>query len=522
MSNYLTELALLKEHFPRLYIALAHHVTHKTERLTFQDHLYLLDIYKDPSDQIFIIKSSQSGLSEWLICFTIFDAIEGRTILYVLPTVDLMRDFVKTRINISVAETNLYYKLSKYKAANTKLKDNDSTNSKSFGKGVIKYVGTHSENAFIGTPADTLAIDEWDRCNQDNLTLAPSRLSHSKHKRIIGISNPIYKGHGIDRKYDETDKKRWFKKCEHCGHWFDFDFFKHVVEEVEEKIYIVRDPNWEEGMEHIDMICDNPKCGKPVARFDSGEWVPEKPSIKKSGYRINKLFSSTETIFELVTRFNDSLLNDTKLRNFYNMDLGIAYTPQGAIVSRDLLDKCVRDFPMLSSSTDRCVAGIDVGAMINVSIGRVNDNNGIDLIGIYEVKDEEGVIQLLNDFNTKGHVVDALPESRLSRKIAKARPNGWTCYYNNPKETIKLNMKEQIVNVDRTVSLDYVKEYLSSGRLNLPRNAASIPNFYPQMMASTRVYDEDKKKVEWIDTSPDHYFHSTGYMITAYRILMAT
>ncbi len=210
---------------PALFTAITYHRTHKNERIDFINYKYLKDIYLDNSDYIVIEKSTQSGLTEWLIIKAMCKAKEGRSIFYVLPTFDLRNRFVNNRINRSI-EFSPYYK-NLIRESNAGI--SESVSLKHIGNGSIAFVGSNSPAAFSEYPADDLIIDELDHCDQENLGMADKRLSNSTHKMIIKISNPTINDYGIDWEFKKSDKKQWFIKCE-CGQWINPDFFSKCSE----------------------------------------------------------------------------------------------------------------------------------------------------------------------------------------------------------------------------------------------------------------------------------------------------
>ena len=102
-------------------------------------------------------------------------------------------------------------------------------------------------------------------------------------------------------------------------------------------------------------------------------------------------------------------------------------------------------------------------------------------------------------------------------------------YYgaNVKKDTIDL--KNKIITVDRTTSLDSTKETILTQSIILPANAdkllpltkEGISSFYYQMTTSTRIFDEDKQVYKWVEGGqPDHWLHSLVYLTIARKILM--
>jgi len=494
------------------------HRTHNDKEITFEKHNYLRQIYQDKSDEIVIKKSSQSGISEWLIIYAINESIAGRTVLYILPTYDLKNMFVNTRLNPSIGHTEYYRNLiNEAKQSENYYKQSESTSIKNFLDGTIIFVGTHSDKGLIAHPSDTNIIDEWDKCDQNNLALAPARQSHSAHPKTIKVSNPTIEGFGIDDEYNKSDKKKWHIKCSHCRKYIQPDFFEHVVREIDQNTFVVRDPKFDAvNNPIINPICD--KCEKPFERYAEGEWREENKS-HVSGYSINKVFSSLDSLFVIVNRFNEGLANDTKLQTFYNMDLGQAYTPTGSKIDTNMLDECVCDHPMIERSENICIAGFDVGSKIHVIVAEII-NEKLKIIYIREILTKADIIDIIIRYKIRCFVIDAMPETRLSRSLCMSYPGGFMAYFTRQKVPTSLNAKEKIINSQRTTALDAIKEMLILKQIMLPKNAKSIKDFYDHMTASTRVFVEDKNEYIWTEgNKPDHYFTAMAYLILARKIL---
>lgn len=505
-----TELEYLMGVCPTLGIALGHHRTHKNLPITFDDHPYLVDIYSDPSPRIVVQKSTQSGLSEWMLISTMARAIAGRSIFYVLPTEVLRNRYINNRVDLSIQYTKLYQKAAKGGEGG----GSSSVTLKHIGKGAIAFVGSNSPAGFTEYPADDLFIDELDQCNQANLEMGWERLSASKDKRTIEISNPTVNGYGIDLRYAFTDKKVWEIKCLHCRKWFTPDFFKHVVQEVDAGVFVIRDKAWQKGMNRdIRPICE---CGKPYDRFSVGRWIPTGTG-DGSGYQISKMFSTAVTIEEMIDRFSRGLDNPVVMQRFYNGDLGFAYTAAGAKITEDVLNSCVSNYNMPAKSAGPCVMGIDVGTFFHIRIDEVLPDRKLRAVYIGKVREEDEVVELFRRYNVRFGVIDAMPEKRIAKKIVYRTKRMMMCYYTAGKGDT-YNLKAMTLSVDRTETLDYVKESLLTGQQILPAEAANIPEYYDQMTAATRVYDDDKQAYAWTEGSkPDHYHHAEAYKNLAYK-----
>lgn len=502
-------------------MALKHHVTHRGDFLDFKDHKYLTKIYYDKSPYIVIKKSTQCGVSEYLIVRALGKAIQGFAIFYVLPTFDLVGRFVKNRIDKTTTKSE-FYKAIEIKSKEVNSKVSGSVRLKDVGKGSIAFVGSNSTAGFTEYPADEVIIDELDECDQDNIGMAWERMSHSKSRNEIKVANPTIEGFGIDKEFSETNMQEWAIKCE-CGIYVVLDWFRHIVRREGEHTYIIRDSEWEWGVERdINTICH--KCSRPLNRKGEGRWESNYASLKK-GYQISKLFSGTISILEMVNRFNKGLVNDSKLKRFYNADLGLAFTAKGAKIASSMLNDILGNHYNFDKNISGVgVAGLDVGSVSNLIIGKVQPDGRIIVTCIDTIAtDDEEILRKLYEYGVKLLVMDALPERLLVSKLKNKFSLTFSCFYADPKKDNVDNFRN--ITIDRTKALDALKESILIKLFVLPCDAPNVLEFYNQMEAPTRVFEQKLNKGRgayiWTEGSkPDHYFHAMSYCLLAKQLLV--
>lgn len=181
----------------------------KGEVLSFKDHLFLFDLYKDWSPQQVIMKAAQVGASTmmnvkpfWLMKAT------GMDVIYTLPTDSDVVDFVGGKTNRIIAQNKVIQDLTS---------DRDTIEQKQVGKSVIYYRGTHTKKAAMMITADLLIHDEVDASRLDVIEDYETRLKHSKYKWRWYFSHPSAEGSGIHKYWLESDQKHWFIKCSFCN-----------------------------------------------------------------------------------------------------------------------------------------------------------------------------------------------------------------------------------------------------------------------------------------------------------------
>jgi hypothetical protein len=511
-----------------LWLAQTHHRTHEGHRFDLINFPYLRQPLDDQAQVIAVKKSTQGGWTEMLIIKVLALVFRGLSVFWVFPTDMLKNRFVKNRFDRSVAYT-LYYqeRMRTEESQTSRFNPAASMSLKHFARGSVALVGSNSVAGFGEFPADAGVVDEYDNCDQANLAMVEERLSASEHRIRWLVGNPTISGKGISALYEQSTQGRWLVHAD-CGHWLAPEWKRHVVREVDPMTYEVRDDDWE-GPQGPDarLICD--QCGKPVNRYAEGEWDLRKPETAVHGYHVNKLFSTHMTVNEMLERFNKGLVDPEMAQRFWNGDMGEAYTAPGAHITREDLQGIVGTHAQGATTGGPLFVGIDVGAMLHIAIGEDTREGAMKVVwlGAHPIQTPRE----LRDFirarfaDYKGGVIDMLPETRFSRRLAMSSRRWLMCQYGGGKREA-VDLKSRVVTVDRTSCLDALAEAVRMGptRLVLPGDALAVDGFVDHMQALTRVFDPEAKGGEgayvWSGDAADHYMHALGYMFLARRMLI--
>ena len=513
-------LDVMSEKYPRLFMAMMHHRTTKGKRMTFRDKPWLAAIYKDNSHYMVTIKCSQVHMTEHALCAMFTLAQKGKRGMYILPSKEHRKTFVADRINKMKDYSPLYENA--VKQVDT---DTDSNVYKSlFGAG-WKFVGSNVKKDFFEFPCDVLFFDEYDELDQDNIWYAYDRIANSKHPYVWKFGNPTRDNYGIHKEYLESDQKEWHITCEHCGHEQILDWYEHFVTRYH-NTWRLRHPKGR-------PVCT--ECGKDFDRLGPGRWIALNPGKNRaSGYRITRLFVNkkekkrTNDIYELFKKFIDSQNNPIALQNFHNNYLGMTYENVDFKVTREALMRSVYDKEDIEFDPTmfRTVMGVDQGKKFTCVISMVWNGELID-IAYRNVDRWTDVEKLESDFNVICTVIDAQGGGYAdTRDFVKKKGSRWMCYYrpkdqiktDNPDLPYKLDYKQQIVETNRTESLDLMVKTLLDGKAHVRADFAHADNkeFLAQMQEPSRITDSGGRPV-WTK-GKDHFFHASGYRYLAMRI----
>ena len=245
-----------------------------------------------PVQRVTFMKGSQIGATEsgnnW-IGYVI--AMAPGPMLAVQPNLDMAKRFSKQRVQPTIRNTP---------ALQGKVKDarvRDSGNTilvKQFPGGILVITGAESATSLRSMPARYLFMDEIDPYPDDcggegdPCGLAEARTStFSSRKKIFETSTPTEAGRSrIERRYELSDKRRYFVPCPFCKgeQWLKWG---QIVFEKDEK-YRLTSP--------VRYKCEH--CGEPIDEryktwmLESGRWIAEAPGRgKPAGFFLSSLYS---------------------------------------------------------------------------------------------------------------------------------------------------------------------------------------------------------------------------------------
>lgn len=519
--------AMLHKFQPGYRAACTVHRTFKNKPFDLAAYPYLEQPLIDEAQVIVCKKSTQCGWTEMLLAKMLGEMELGRFVFWVLPTAVIKNRFVKNRFDRTVAYTEYYHRLLRGEETRMRADRSASMSLKHYADGGAAFVGSNAMSGFGEFPADDGVVDEYDYCEPDNMPMVEERLSDSEVRKRLYGGQPTIEGTGVSKMYKDSCRWRWVIHAR-CGHAIFPDWYAHVVRKVDELKYEVRDREWNgvHGRHDARLICD--RCEKPVDRYAPGEWIAEEPANPVSGYHFSKLFTTKMLINEILDRFDKGLTNPSVMQRFENADLGLAHSARGSKIQREDLELCLGDYGQ-GRCEGSCVVGVDVGAVLHVMVGELQSNAAVRVVWLGTVvgtADNLGDLRLLlARYRVAMGVIDELPETRMSRRLAYSSRGWWMCRYAEGKRDLP-DPRAKVISVDRTVQLDYVNEavLLGKDRITFPGDALAVEGFVEHMTALTRVYDKELHKGEggytWAGDEPDHFMHACGYMLLAKRYIL--
>lgn len=482
------------------------------EPLDFQEHKYLVDIYKDQHPSIVYQKAAQMGLSERLVSESVWvcDRLHKNS-LYVFPTSSQLGDFVQARLEPVFNFSDYLSRITGVLSKDEK-EERNVENKRKIQKVGLKQIrdnflylrGSQNQQQIISVDADATYLDERDRFIQEHVSYIDKRTLHSTLKWRREASTPTFPGRGVSESFLASDQRFWMLTCVHCGLEQELDFFLNI--DYEKKITICKE------------------CKNSIRRLGAGRWVAQAPQNKEiHGYKINGIYNPRRTVEELIDTYEKAKISGfSAMQQFYNQVLGLPYEAEGRALLISELDNCTQSYtaPLVVSG---CIAGADVGEKIHVIIGKKTDKK-LRIVYVGTVSDflgpADSLENLMEKFNIQRLVVDAKPETRKVRELIARFPNRvFAAYY--PTRKFDINdyftfddFKSEVF-IDRTINLDYLISEIQNEQMELPSNAKFISGFYEQMTSSTRVTEVNPRtgqaEARWMEKSADHFLHAFAY-----------
>ncbi len=469
--------------------------TENQKKLEFEKHRFLIDIFADESPDISLKKSAQCGGSvAFILKATHACRYRRENIIYVLPTQNIVKDFVEPKVN----------PLLNGNPAIASMISKDSVTLKQIGDRFLYFKGSSSEREAIAISGDTLILDELDRMiDMQVVNTYDSRLQASDNPRRWRLSNPSGIGFGIDALYNESNQMHWFVKCRYCSHdWFisfePSDDHRHYVDQ-EKKTFVC-------GKCHHELT-DNDR--------QNGRWVEKYPSRDPHGYWLSQVmvpYVSAKRIIEQREESNEQF--------FHNFVLGEAFTPSDLVVNREtILRACA------PSSIQP----------INVAMGVDQKASELHVVamtpqGVFshrKVRSWEEVEHLMLTWQATC-VVDAMPYPTMPKKLAeKYSDRFYMCYFKDSKTMDILNWKKNIVFADRTRLLDTLASEIADAKLLFRERPSELEDYIAewQNLYRTTVENSDgRTKSTWLkrENRESDFPFATAYARIAMSRILST
>jgi len=482
---------------------------------SFAQHEYLRPIYECDAKEIWVMKSSQCGISEWLFANAFYIGCElNANVFYAFPKKTDMQVMVQERVNPVISFSPMLLELmSKHDIVNN-------LDLKQLGKNYINFRGSQNYSAISSIQADAVLYDELDRMIQGHVGIIEKRADASPLQLQRGVSTPTFDEFGIQKKFTGGTQKSWFIKCPHCGKEQTPTFNGNLVKSQRRGVL---------------FVCES--CGEEIDRLMRGRYISGNPGAPYESFHISKLYTGRTDLDKLYHRYEQAMrgeLLELTLQEFYNADMGVPYTPKGAQLTDNDLLACITETSHKNEDILRnTTMGVDIqGSLLRIVIEKSVDESKRRVIfrtikyanSIESDLDRLAVLMERHDVNLA--ILDAQPETRFVKEFANRYPGRvLICYYPNDrhlKSFCHVDYDKHTVSVHRTSYMDRVRNLVMMRKIILPADARSTRDVFKHLKAPIRVIVEDEKTGDrystYIKKTPDDYFHAFLYAEVAKEI----
>jgi len=276
-------------------------------------------------------------------------AVEPGPILVVEPSDKDAKGFSKERLSPMIRDCAVLTG-----RVSDKKRDSTSTiDHKEFIGGALSLVGAIAPGNLARRSIRYLFCDEIDKYlasagdEGDPIALAIERTAtYASRSKIILTCSPTIEGESrIAQAYEESDQRKPYVACHHCGHWQILRFFPNV--EFESKLAPV------DAGRTARYRCENDKCSALWTDAERNanveravEWRAHAPFSGKAGFWISHMYSNlpAHSMARLTEKFLKAQGHRERLQVFMNADLAELWEEQGERPDHEILMAHAEDY----------------------------------------------------------------------------------------------------------------------------------------------------------------------------------
>ena len=489
---------------------------------------YVRQIIRDYSPTIVIPKGAQMRLTVTAITRTLHNIVERKwNGLYLLPLKTGAIPFVQGRID-PIIESN--------EGLVTRFSSVDNRLHKQTADGVNFYVrGTNIIRELQEFPVDFEIWDERDRMVEDNLEDARHRMDGSQIRQVLVLSTPTVDGYGVyaDDGWAASDQHRWEIPCPGCGRFQVLNFNDPSLDYNNVKL----------GDLPAECVVECAFCHREIGDAERpelnalGRWSAFNLQGDIRGYHISQLNSPTQPLHEIMKDYYEGEKEARKLKSFWNLNMGRAYTAPGDKITVELLDKCRMKGYLTGGIPNSFVSvGIDVGTKIHCWCWHFGRGGQKLLWNLKLFNDWAALDNFLSTLISWTGVIDAHPEKKLAADLALKYHGKLRVGFSEDRlqasemavfHPLKVGEAGR-VNIDKSMALDSFIQDFINGNAWLPIDARDLGEnmpkkpfngLYNQLIQMVRLEEENSRGTivgHWVkNRNPDHWHHAGMFATVA-------
>jgi phage terminase large subunit GpA-like protein len=276
-------------------------------------------------------------------------------ILVVQPTLEIAKAWSKDRFAPMLRDTPCL----KGRVRDPRSRSSDNTTlHKTFLGGHITVAGSNSAASLRARPIRIVLCDDVDSFGAsagsegDPVSLAFKRSTTFWNRRKAIFSTPTIKGFSrIERAYEESDMRKYYVPCPHCGEFqiLQFGNVRWPKDKPKKAVY------------HCEKCDGEITDAHKIRMVREGQWRATKESDGVAGFWLNELYSPWVSFGEMAVRFLEAKKNRETLKVFVNTALAETWEEEGESVNdQSLFGRREKYGPEIPMAAGILTAGVDV------------------------------------------------------------------------------------------------------------------------------------------------------------------
>ncbi len=502
---------------------------------TFDRFRYQKDILEHPAPIKIVQKAAQIGMTELTLREAVaFCMLTGNiNVIYTLPTASFASSVAATRLNPLIDGSP--------EVAAMIHRDTDSVSVKRMINDSFMFIrGASATSQTISIPAEVVISDEYDFSNENVVTAYTSRLQAAVNPQQRFFSTPTVSTLGVSSLMQSSKRYLPLHKCDHCGHWFQINYYKHV------KIPGFKGHLLDIGFLSKDLLLDYPindayvQCEKCKRPMDCSNWqfVLENPEKNYDSYS----WHVSPFVVPNVRPPSALIKDSTKFRSivdFTNNVLGLPSEDSSTGLQKEEVEGLFYSDVQYPEHPPYQVCGFDLGGINHLLCGYPAPDGMLRITHAEKIplaKLKQRVKEVHAEKRIISSVADSQPYIDVILSLQERIYTLYACLFSTAKGLDLYTLKSQEgdeekamfgvrqVTCKRDAMLDFVANYIRSGKVSFAPSVFHLQEEITDHLTNLKrvkiINRDDEEEFRWKKSSngTDHWHFALLYLILASQI----